>query len=177
MASLSITTSIPPPWLTSKSTHHSRRIPSASLILRTGRSSVSVNVAGNNSSPSRPGLLHCSFVSSSLCSSSFHSAFSGLSLGLDFNSNVWVRKQKRQGLVVRAGKAALCQTKRNRSRKSLARTHGFRRRMRTTSGRAILKRRRAKGREVVFDSLLGIFQRPSRGNKYVSTEKPPFKWM
>lgn len=77
MASLSITTSIPPPWLTSKSTHHSRRIPSASLILRTGRSSVSVNVAGNNSSPSRPGLLHCSFVSSSLCSSAFHSAFSG----------------------------------------------------------------------------------------------------
>lgn len=77
MASLSITTSIPPPWLTSKSTHHSRRIPSASLILRTGRSSVSVNVTGNNSSSSRSGLLHCSFVSSSLCSSAFHSAFSG----------------------------------------------------------------------------------------------------
>lgn len=75
--------------------------------------------------------------------------FAGLSLGLDFNSDVGVRKEKGQGLVVRAGKAALCQTKRNRSRKSLARTHGFRRRMRTTSGRAILKRRRAKGRWVL----------------------------
>lgn len=74
--------------------------------------------------------------------------FAGLSLGLDLNSN-WVRKERGNGLVVRAGKAALCQTKRNRSRKSLARTHGFRRRMRTTSGRAILKRRRAKGRRVL----------------------------
>ena len=73
----------------------------------------------------------------------------GLSLGMDFSSNNGLRNEKRRGLVVRAGKAALCQTKRNRSRKSLARTHGFRRRMRTTSGRAILKRRRAKGRKVL----------------------------
>lgn len=73
----------------------------------------------------------------------------GLSLGMDFGSNNGLRNEKRRGLVVRAGKAALCQTKRNRSRKSLARTHGFRRRMRTTSGRAILKRRRAKGRKVL----------------------------
>ncbi|MED6123576.1 60S ribosomal protein L34 [Stylosanthes scabra] len=102
-------------------------------------------------SSARPALLHCSFLCSSPSSSlSFPSSLlSGLSLGLDLTSDVGARREKGRGLVVRAGKAALCQTKRNRSRKSLARTHGFRRRMRTTSGRAILKRRRAKGRKVL----------------------------
>ncbi|KAJ4703625.1 50S ribosomal protein L34, chloroplastic-like [Melia azedarach] len=147
MASMSLTTSLSPPWLTKRSTQYSRST-SASLTLQTGRSSVSVNVA-SKSLTSRSGLLHCSFVSYSLNSLAFCSSFSGLSLGLDFNSNIGVRKQKGRSLVVRAGKAALCLTKRNRSRKSLARTHGFRRRMRTTSGRAILKRRRAKGRWVL----------------------------
>ncbi|XP_031284034.1 50S ribosomal protein L34, chloroplastic-like [Pistacia vera] len=142
MASVSTISSLPPPWLTTKTS----RSPSASLTLLTRRSSVSVNVATTNPT-SRSALLHSSFLSSS--SLSFPSAFSGLSLGVDFKSNITVRKEKGHGLVVRAGKAALCQTKRNRSRKSLARTHGFRRRMRTTSGRALLKRRRAKGRWIL----------------------------
>lgn len=71
----------------------------------------------------------------------------GASLGLNFNQNAAVTTDRRRGFVVRAAKKyQLCQTKRNRSRKSLARTHGFRKRMRTTSGRAVIKRRRAKGR-------------------------------
>ncbi|KAK8954243.1 hypothetical protein KSP39_PZI002779 [Platanthera zijinensis] len=40
-------------------------------------------------------------------------------------------------------------TKRSRFLKSLARTHGFCRRMRKTGGRAALKRRRAKGRKIL----------------------------
>ncbi|KAL6201367.1 hypothetical protein ACLB2K_025081 [Fragaria x ananassa] len=118
---------------------------SASLTFLTGRrTSVSLNVAASRSS-----LLHCSFIPSSSASLSSPSSFSGLSLGLDLSSNIGVGRRRGSGLVVRAGKAALCLTKRNRSRKSLARTHGFRRRMRTTSGRAMLKRRRAKGRKVL----------------------------
>ncbi|XP_065879162.1 large ribosomal subunit protein bL34c [Euphorbia lathyris] len=146
-ASFSIISSSPPPWISTRSVQTSCN-PSASLSLSTGyrsRSNFSMNVTTN--STSRSGLLHCSFLSSS--SLSFPSSFSGLSLGLDLNSNMGMRKERGSGLVVRAGKAALCQTRRNRSRKSLARTHGFRRRMRTTSGRAILKRRRAKGRKVL----------------------------
>ncbi|KAJ7968691.1 50S ribosomal protein L34, chloroplastic [Quillaja saponaria] len=144
MASMMVLSSSP--WVRSGATK--TQIPSASLTFLTGsrRSSVSLNVGHNPAA--RSGLLHCSF----LCSTSavsFPSSFSGMSLGLDLISNVGVGRGKGRGLVVRAGKAALCQTKRSRSRKSLARTHGFRRRMRTTSGRAILKRRRAKGRKIL----------------------------
>ncbi|GAA0145132.1 ribosomal protein [Lithospermum erythrorhizon] len=83
---------------------------------------------------------------SSSLSFSSNSTFSGLSLGLELGSNSVDKSGRRQGLVVRAKKYSLCQTKRNRSRKSLARTHGFRKRMSTVSGRATIKRRRAKGR-------------------------------
>ncbi|KAF5199669.1 50S ribosomal protein L34 protein [Thalictrum thalictroides] len=122
------------------------RAPSASLtfLTRTTTTPSTLKLTTNTCS----GLLHCSFVPSSSTSLSFPSSFSGVSLGINFNLNNGITR-KRSGLVVRAGKAALCLTKRNRSRKSLARTHGFRRRMRTTGGRAILKRRRAKGRKVL----------------------------
>ncbi|KAF7840323.1 50S ribosomal protein L34, chloroplastic [Senna tora] len=136
------------PWVTSGGIRP--RAPSASLTFLTGSStttSISLN-ASHTSSATRSPLLHCSFLCSS-SSLSFPSSVSGLSLGLDLKSNVGTRRENGGRLIVRAGKAALCLTKRNRSRKSLARTHGFRRRMRTTGGRAILKRRRAKGRKVL----------------------------
>ncbi|KAJ0581636.1 putative ribosomal protein L34 [Helianthus annuus] len=176
-------------------------IPSFSLLnsARATRSSLSLKQTATSAlKPSTAsGLLHCSFVSSSLSLSSSSSAFSdslnfdilckvrvlhvivyrrllflglltlksqrsmqwlknsckliiGSSLGLDLSSRSGLESEKRRVLVVRAGKKfQLAQTKRNKSRKSLARVHGFRLRMKTTSGRAVLKRRRAKGRWIL----------------------------
>ncbi|TQE01024.1 hypothetical protein C1H46_013301 [Malus baccata] len=121
--------------------------PCASLTFLTGSTTRKSSLSLSGGAAARSPLLHCSFTSSSSIAST--SAFSGLSLGLDLSSSVGVGRRRGSGLVVRAGKAALCLTKRSRSRKSLARTHGFRRRMRTTGGRAMMKRRRAKGRKVL----------------------------
>ncbi|XP_019162571.1 PREDICTED: 50S ribosomal protein L34, chloroplastic isoform X1 [Ipomoea nil] len=124
-----------------------RQRPATSASLSLAAASRATTPASVSLKSTAPGFLRCSFVSaSSPLSSISSSSFSGSSLGLSFNINTGVSTGRRRVLVVRAGKAALCQTKRSRSRKSLARTHGFRRRMRTTSGRALLKRRRAKGR-------------------------------
>ncbi|KAL2467315.1 50S ribosomal protein L34 [Abeliophyllum distichum] len=123
--------------------------PSASLSLLTGSRTGALTMKAKAANSSGM-LLHCSFTPSSSCLSlSSTSSFSGSSLSLDLNSSIGVSTNKRRGLVVRAKKYALCQTKRNRSRKSLARTHGFRKRMSTTSGRALIQRRRAKGRWVL----------------------------
>ncbi|RAL39381.1 hypothetical protein DM860_002914 [Cuscuta australis] len=123
---------------------------SLSLISGSRTSSSSVSLKVNALKPnSPPPFLHCSFLSASSSLSSSSASSSGSSLGFVFNNKSGVSRGRRAGLVVKAAKYSLCQTKRNRSRKSLARTHGFRRRMRTTSGRALLKRRRDKGRRVL----------------------------
>ncbi|KAL4368092.1 hypothetical protein GQ457_05G028770 [Hibiscus cannabinus] len=99
-----------PQWLNTNSTR--TQIPSAFFTLLTCSTrtvSISSNAAINPKA--RSSLLHCSFLSSSSSSSlSFPSSFFGLSLGTDFGSNNGLKNEKRRGLVVRAGKHALCQT-------------------------------------------------------------------
>lgn len=55
--------------------------------------------------------------------------------------------QRNSSVMVRAGNVALGCTKRSRTCKSRARTHGFRLRMRTPAGRRVIKQRQAKGRK------------------------------
>ncbi|KAK1548868.1 hypothetical protein Q3G72_028640 [Acer saccharum] len=68
--------------ITTKTSQHLWMIPSVSLTLRTGRSTVSDNAA-TVSTTTRPGLLHCPFLSSS--SLPFASSFSGSRINAIFN--------------------------------------------------------------------------------------------
>ncbi|PIN18852.1 hypothetical protein CDL12_08481 [Handroanthus impetiginosus] len=121
-----------------------------SLSLRTGSTTSSVSLIVKPKAPFSSGmLLNCAFTPSSISFSSGSSFLGNLFLrvivGLDLNSSTGRRADKTRGLVGRAAKYTICQTKRNGSRKSLARTHGFHKRMSTTRGRAVIKHRRAKG--------------------------------
>lgn len=109
-------------------------------------SRTKLNVSGVSASRSNAARLglNTSFFSSASCSSS--SSFAGVSLRPYLNFR-WMVVERSTSLMVRAGKSALGCTKRSRSRKSRARTHGFRLRMRTASGRRLVNRRRAKGRK------------------------------
>ncbi|KAM1106030.1 hypothetical protein ACFX13_002980 [Malus domestica] len=122
--------------------------PCASLTFLIGSTTRKSFVSLSGGAAARSPFLHCSFISSSSIAST--SAFSCLSLGLDLSSSVRIGRRRGSGLVVRAGKVALCLTKRSKSRKSLARTHGFYRRMRTTGGKAMMKHRYAKGLKVLY---------------------------
>ncbi|KAL6562072.1 hypothetical protein OROGR_003079 [Orobanche gracilis] len=137
--------------------------PPSSLTFYSGSSSFSVPLFTGRADPNTTvpdfdrivsGWALCGFVKKSdmLDCDQLVKGIKGLSLALDLISSVGMYGKtsgKRRGFVVRATKYSLCQTKRNRSRKSLARTHGFRKRMSTTRGRAVIKRRRAKGRSIL----------------------------
>ncbi|GLJ08954.1 hypothetical protein SUGI_0099210 [Cryptomeria japonica] len=116
----------------------------ACLATFNGLPRASVNVISNTKfsicatfSPTRCAAASLSFSASS---------FAGVTLRPNLNRPRLV-VERGSLLKVRAKKPAHGCTKRSRSRKSRARTYGFRIRMRSPGGRRVLQRRRAKGRK------------------------------
>ncbi|KAM3217085.1 hypothetical protein P3L10_026528 [Capsicum annuum] len=104
-------------WVCSRALgNQNQQGPSASLKLNTGFSRMaSLEMTAKTSTRCSASLLFSFFL------------FTLLPYLLCLPSPLSTTKSR--DLVVRAKKYALCQTKRNRSRKSLARTHGFRKHM------------------------------------------------
>ncbi|KAE8714993.1 3R-hydroxymyristoyl- dehydratase-hydroxymyristoyl ACP dehydrase isoform 3 [Hibiscus syriacus] len=119
------------------------------LLSQRLKKNISISPSAAISPKARSSLLHCSFLPSSSSSLSFPSSFSGLSLGTDFGSNNGVKNEKGEAWWLGPERLLFVKPRGTGLGNLWLEPMGSVERMRTTSGRAILKRRRAKGRKVL----------------------------